>query len=280
MPDLTRPMPMFLTPKGRKPRPAPPVSTWNGLNALANPSLAGWPDSTNTGVPAGTSLTNSGSVSSSSNSQIIQDLRISSGGIVVTHSNVTVRRCQITCDTFHALNGISSTNLTVQDCEIIGGVGDNLDGVQVGNGTTVQRCNIHGFENGLKCNADDVTIRDNYIHTFAAPGSPHYDGLELFGGSNYWVYHNTIVLDQSQTSAINLAPENVTNDGYLVESNLINGGGWTIGVDDADGPITNYRLINNRFGTTHAFGYSPLGWPNVTSGNVRDDTGANIDGDL
>ena len=135
------------------------------LLAGAGASGDGFPDASNTGVPAGSSLTpHSGDISSSANDQVIE-LLDQSGIIEVTHDRVTVRKCRI--------NGpggtgnfvvvwVKGNDCVIEDCENTNGVGGGkciwMEGVT---GCTVQRCDLSDAEDGVYMSGSGHTIQDN-----------------------------------------------------------------------------------------------------------------------
>src|ERR1700754_4603683 len=62
---------------------------------FAKPSSCGYPDATNTGVPAGTSLTPSSSRTITTNGTVINGLEIT-GTVTVAADNVTIKNSKIT----------------------------------------------------------------------------------------------------------------------------------------------------------------------------------------
>src|SRR6266481_5394553 len=99
-----------------------PYKSFGSLPPIIPPSISGWPDATNTGIPAGTTLTPfSGSFTTTSNGQIVDSLDVS-GDIFVHHSDVIVRKCRARSMYIGADDQpFTTTNGLIEDCEITGG---------------------------------------------------------------------------------------------------------------------------------------------------------------
>lgn len=238
--------------EGDPPPPPPPP-----------PPPSGFPDASTTGVPAGTTLQNSGSISSSANGQVI-DARNVTGSITINHSNVTVRRCRVTAGAIF----VRGTGAIIEDCEVSPHGGHN-SGISVdAGGTTVRRCNIHTFENGIFTGTSNNVFRDNYIHDpipYNSQTDPHIDGIQLWNGgaNNLLIEHNTILCSLDSNSAIT---GGTNNTGVVVNNNRLAGGGFTMYA--SGGSVTN-----NRWGN-YVYGYVGSGGSAATwSGNVDDATG-------
>jgi hypothetical protein len=223
------------------------------------PSPSGFPDASNTGVPAGTALSAySGPSTVSTPNTVIDGKTI--GCIRVSAPGVIIRRSKISCSGGYAVysgdGDYSGTPLLIEDSEIDC---KNTGGTALGDaGITARRVNIHGCENGGDIN-QNFTVQDSYIHDLYNSSSAHTDGLQfasghfergrVVGGSlNVTITHNTIYgmgADGSfGTSAI------ISNRGddrnVLIENNLLAGGAVAIYCEQgATGH--NYRVINNAF---------------------------------
>jgi hypothetical protein len=154
-----------------------------------------WPYSGNTGIPAGTSLSNY------------------SGGCTVTADNLTLNAKTINCDplvieatnvkiTKSKINGsvlIDDPNagysFTISDSEIdVGSIapGSTDDDSGIGKSDFVAtRVNVHGGKRGVWCEYD-CTIQDSWIHDQAPDpsGTAHESGIRMGDGSN--IRHNSI----------------------------------------------------------------------------------------
>lgn len=235
----------------------------------------GFPDATNTGVPAGTALTNSSGQLNITVAGTVIDARNHSGNIVVNAPNVIIKRSRIrTASAFNVIQN-NSTNLLIEDCEI-DGINSNSQGFTSGN-VTVRRCNIHNCENGLNVGGPTV-VEDSFIHDLYSGGGAHSDGAQFNqGASNITFRHNTI--QGGNTSAIIMWDEgNPQNANVLIENNKLSGGAYTL-YTARQGPVTNVRIRNNRFVVgSAAFGYCNGAVVGTTvtewSGNVNDATGA------
>src|SRR5690349_19984390 len=76
-----------------------PATSWNGLDAIHNLAISGYRYVGNTGVPAGAILAYSGTVVTTADNQVVQNLNIT-GHVDVQHDGVTVKNCRLISDTF------------------------------------------------------------------------------------------------------------------------------------------------------------------------------------
>lgn len=243
-----------------------------------------FPTASNTGVPAGTTLTSSGSITVSAAGAVI-DARNISGTVNINASNVTLRRCKITATGYFQIQVAPGlTGVVIEDCEV-NGVGSNNDGslgiyLRSG-GHTVRRNNVYNVENGitLASGSNPVIIQDNYVHDLLASGSPHYDGIQIDGGvSNVTIEHNTIINPFGQTAAVMIDNYFGPISNIKVNNNKLVGGGYTVYSDGqfSGGTITGVSFTNNRFGKGQ-WGYRQFVNNTPTwTGNVDDVTGNGI----
>ncbi|MFI7636464.1 hypothetical protein [Nonomuraea sp. NPDC049400] len=223
---------------------APPNTGTRPVNCALKPSQCGYPDATNTGVPAGTKLkVVNGDLTVTKAGAVIEgkDIR---GCVLVKAPNVTIRRSKVTCTGHYAIGSFIETykggGLLLEDVEV-----DcrNHNTTGVGSyGTTARRLNVHGCENGFDID-DTTSVLDSYIHDLYEGATGHADGIQLAGGSNIRIMRNTIYAPGG-TSAIISHPTNNAN--VLVENNLLAGGAYTLYCPRDRSRA--YRVIGNRFG--------------------------------
>lgn len=245
-------------------------------NAIVNPHLAGYPDETNTGVPAGTTLTNSGSLTITTNGALVQNLNIT-GMISVNANNVTIRNCRITSTDYYpiAWDGGTHTGLLVEDTEILSGSYNVTAGMSFSN-YTARRVYVTGSADGFKADSN-VLIEDCYVTGLGIGPDTHNDGVQTTGGSNVTLHHNTFKLgDQAGVSAVvQVGNEWGTNSNWLIDDNLIDGGGWSINASNDPSDNPNFTVTNNRF--TRRAGYGPGSVGGATwTGNYYDDDGSTV----
>ena len=134
---------------------------------------AGFPSASNTGLPAGVTLTASGSIVVTKAGTVLSGLDIK-GDIYVMADNVTIQNCRITSSSWQGINTEDVTGLVVKNCEINGqGKTAGSYGI-MGAGTFIGN-NIYGFENGIGVSGDNTIIKGNYCLLYTSP-SPR-DGL-------------------------------------------------------------------------------------------------------
>ena len=109
----------------------------------------GFPDATNTGVPAGVTLTPSGGLTINTPGIVIEGLDIR-GMVTINADNVTLKNCTISASSWAVINITSgSTGVVIQDCEINGLNAEGVRGISVSGQATLLRNDIHNVEDGI-----------------------------------------------------------------------------------------------------------------------------------
>jgi hypothetical protein len=191
-----------------------------------------WPDATNTGVPAGTSLTPvTGNFNTSSDGQTVDALDVTDGAIVIDHDNCIVKRCRVSSNSFPAIfisTGGAGT-LTIEDCELgcqnnSGSTSVHYDSA-VTTAVTMRRCNIHSIENGVGIGASNFDMRDCWIHDLDPAGAdPHIDGIQCSPNvDNVNIIHNNFEMHEGggASSVIQLNTTDLSNQNWVIENNRL-----------------------------------------------------------
>ncbi len=281
----------------------PPIQTRAGgpvhrTNCAPSPHVCGYPDRTNTGVPAGTTLRQvpaqvtggrgwhydmRGWIEIDGDGTVLDGFE-SAATVSVRASNVTISNCRLALRTTgqtaadHSSAGVlirnGSTNVTVRNCEIFGS-GRGADRLEVGikaqekvTGTRVIGNDIHSMSTGVQ--TDEGLIQDNYIHDFGfhdwgpPDGPDHLNGTtsNAYGGP-LTVRHNTILNRFEQTDAISLFEDFSPQFDRVITNNLVAGGGYTIygGANSGGQPTHHIVITNNRFSRIYfpnSGGYGPV----------------------
>ena len=249
---------------------------------MATTLLTGYPDATNTGVEAGVTLkVYDGDLVVNTAGAVISGLDVR-GSIIINAPNVTIENCKITFVNYWGVNVKSGVNGTiVENCEI-NGTGTSPQGVYgiVGQGT-FKNNNIYNVENGIAVDGNNTLIEGNYIHDFHASGEPHYDGVQISGAlSNITVRHNTVVNQQTQTSAVYITNDWGPVSNVLVEDNQLIGAGYTVYSDEKGGgsgpQISGVQFLNNKIEAGH-WGFTYISNNTVVwQGNTEVGTGKTI----
>lgn len=245
------------------------------------------PDASNTGVPAGTTLTSSGSLTASTPGQLVNALDIT-GSVTVTANNVTIQNCRITVDGYYGVYlDQGATGVTLKNCEIIGdAAGPQYIGA-TGGGCTLDACYLRGLENPITLTDGNAVVKNCFIERLEGAPGAHFDGIEVYAGSNYQIINNNIRMTDasgnwlSDTGAINIAStwSNIAN--VLVDHNWLGGGSYTLTLDEQGGfTITGLTVTNNRWYGSAPRGYAAYGpirsehLITTYTNNVWDDTGS------
>src|SRR4029079_9200866 len=154
------------------------------------PPPTGFPNASNTGVPAGTTLTAYTGPSTISTANTVIDSK-TMGCVNVTAGGVVIRNSRISC-TGSAVNVddpvlYGKTPLLIEDTDITCGHVGGTTGIGAAH-VIARRVDISGCENGLSLN-QNVTLEDSFVHDLFASSTAHSDGIQLsFGhwnGSSY-----------------------------------------------------------------------------------------------
>jgi hypothetical protein len=275
-----------------------------GTNCAAVPSSCGYPDATNTGVPAGTVLkTVPGQVSSGPGwhydprgwvqvdgaGAVLSGLSIPYN-INVTASNVTIKNVQVVTSGQPGISLRHTSNVTVQDSTITGvnaTSGRMLAGVKDmygdSTGLAVLRDNISWNETGVQL--ESGLVQDTYIHNTGFVAGDHVNGVTSNGGVTalLTIQHNTIFIDRSQTDAIGLFDDFGVQANRVIASNLLAGGGYPIygGQNPGTSAPTGIHITGNKIATIYyakggAYGpvtaFNSAGAGSTWSGNTWDST--------
>ena len=232
-----------------------------------------YPDETNTGVPDGTVLEESGGMTITTEGTTISGLDIS-GTVYINADNVTIESSKITSAGYYCIQiapGVTGT--VIQDCEIDGVGTGNAGSNGIGGQGTFLRNNIYNVENGITLQGDNSYIEGNYIHDLNASGSAHYDGIQIDGGvSGATITGNTIINQQGSVSAIMIDNYFGPVSDIVVDGNLLAGGGFTV---YSDAQFNNYSITDIEFTNNHmgegTYGYTMFRGNSPTyEGNVND----------
>jgi hypothetical protein len=295
------------TPSGPAANPVPARPVAGGCAAV--PHRCGFPDGTNSGVPAGTRLKSvpgqisrgpgwyydpRGWVEVVGNGAVLSGLSIHHN-LDISASNVIVKDDRIVNSGQGSL-GISlrhTRHVTIEDTSI-SGVNTSAGRLMVGikdvygdsTGTTILRDNISCAATGIQLG--EGLILENYLHNPGYQPGDHVNGITANGGrtTQLTIRHNTVFVNYTQTDAISLFQDHGIQGNRTIDNNLLAGGGYTIyGGVGKDALPFNVRITDNRFSSIYfaesghwgpvAY-YTTRGHGNVWSGNIWDKTGRPI----
>jgi hypothetical protein len=271
----------------------------SGTTASCSATLfvtSGFPDATNTGVPAGVTL-------KSATSNTISAPGTYSGlsfdsTVSIEASNVTLENCKITASAGDYFSiGIRGklSNVVIKNCEIAGAGLQNSNGgdgiyIMDDSQVTIDGLNIHDGGNGISISDGRILVKNTYIHDLNAGGAPHYNGIQYNGGGSsdfsLTISNNTILNQQDQTDALMIDSYFGPVNNVTANHNLLGGGDFTVYVDaDINGlgaggnsyPVTNVAVTNNTM-KTGTYGYFDIRYVTFTEcGNVDWKIGKLID---
>jgi hypothetical protein len=261
------------------PKPTPKPTT----SAPPSSSTSGWPNASNTGVPAGTKLTSSGPISVTKDGTVIDGKQVN-GDITVRANNVTIENTKVLGGRIDL--GWDQNGIMIKDVEVDGeGKSPSNERVPAigSNGYTCIRCNVHGWNSGFDVR-NNVTIEDSWAHDIGPASSTHKTALGSNGANHVVVRHNVLSCEVSGCSAaIAFYGDFTPVSNVVVDDNLFNTEGSYCSYEGtlsgkAYPVATNITWTNNHYGQVEhpTCGiYGPAtGWGsgggNVWSGNVWD----------
>lgn len=252
------------------------------VTAAVTLPVSSYPDATNTGVLAGTTLKRvpqdvtsgpgwswqtsaGGYLRVDGANAVVSGLDISgAGGIDVYAANATISNCKITTAGYWAIGVHGVSGVKIQDCTIIGAPTRLEAGIKDVTGTseiTILRCNISNWESGVQMSRG--LLQDSYIHDAGYVNGDHTNGFTDNGGrtdGTMIVRHNTIFNQIGQTDCISFFQDYGVIQNVTADNNYLAGGGYTIygGEGDTSHPrvkTSNVVITNNLISTR----FYPLG---------------------
>lgn len=273
-PEPTTPAPTTAPPTTTPPTTAPPAS--------------GWPGASNTGVPAGTTLTNWTGSCNITTPGLVIDARTLNCDVVVRAANVSFTRTRINGSVSNDSEDDRNTfSMTDSEVNATPGAVREWTGVS-SNNFKLLRVEITGGNRGVYC-ARTCDIRDSWIHGQRITADWHASAVRMEQGLT--LIHNTLVCDAPvQANPEGSCSASLTGYGDYapVRNNLIQGnyfaatqyaafcayGGSSKGKPFSSG-AENIRFVDNVFehGSSSTNRdcalYGPIGdWDPTRPGNV------------
>jgi hypothetical protein len=263
----------------------PPVEATRTTNCFASPHACGFPDATNTGVPAGTTLTASGSLNVTQAGTVISGKQVT-GTINILANNVTIENTRViqntTCGTrttcgnyaIRISGGINGT--TIRHVETSSAAGDTCehDIRNTGGTLTIEYAYLHGCDSNVYA-VGPTTLKDSYGIGALAISEDHVENI-YFNETSFTAIHDTLLNPVEQTAVIfgnsggGYDVTNCSNQLTLLES-LIAGGGYTIYpcAHAAQAGTSSFRAEGNHFARcVSAEGYNPNGGTHPCTGGA------------
>jgi hypothetical protein len=277
-------------PVEEKQKTEPPVeeSPSGKTDCIDVPSACGYPDATNTGVPAGTKLT------------------AQTGATSVTKAGTTIKDLAVTGEIL-----VEANDTTVEDDEVTAGAGSGNRGIYIApgvTGTVIDHVTCHGAGKGTQycifnkdsstkieasylyncgeCLNGPGTIANSFFDVTAVISGEHYEDIYYGGGEGpLIVNHDTMLNPQGQTATIFASTDFGNQTTLTITNNLLAGGGYTLyggtscttgGCGSVVGPVTvtgnrfsrKYYPESGYYGVASYFDNAVTNW----SGNIWDET--------
>jgi hypothetical protein len=280
-------------------RPSSSSASPTRSSSSSSPPASGFPNASNTGVPAGTALTDYTGPTTITADNTVIDSKTVRAGLVIHAKNVTITKSTIGGNIWldqDVMPSAGAWSVTVQDSEIDAGTSGEQGGICCGN-YTLLRVNAHGGHNGAQCEngASYCRISDSWLHgqlDGGPVGKNHLGGFLNDGETPTSLVHNTIVCDhpvengEGCTGDVNLIPnfgpiENVTVEGNFLGANNTGSAyctyaGATPGNEGYASQVNHVVYKDNVFQRGHGGSYpnqcddyGPVtGWKTGAPGNV------------
>jgi hypothetical protein len=223
------------------------------VSCLSQPLPSPFPNTSNTGVPSGKVLSQSGGLTVTVDGTVI-DSKLVTGCIDVQANNVTIKNSRILGGTCARPVSISAPydGLIVMDSEIDGQNTATCSEAIGGGGYTLLHVYEHGCDQGPRLEGPlSITIQDSYIAN-KSHGSQAYH-FKLNTGKSVRFIHNTIAT--ANGPAIFLA-DNSTGD-VIIDSNLLVANQYSLTLYDNHAWVQNNLIYDGSEGSTGTL-YGPV----------------------
>lgn len=237
----------------------PPTSS---VTVTTPPPVGDWPTAADTGsTGALTDVTPpTGELILDTNNQVFTNMRVH-GTVTVEGCNVTLKNIEV--DDGEAYNGDATPDdfliwdkapenctTTIDNVSVVTPSGQYAtEAIRDAYGATqnVDALKATGQQLGITL-GDSDTIKDSYILLASTLRGDHNEDILEDGDSGVTLEHNTFLNPNGQTSALSLFNEFSANKNFLVEDNLLAGGGYTCYCGDGvDAHASNISFVNNVF---------------------------------
>ncbi|MDX6653689.1 MAG: hypothetical protein QOH18_390 [Solirubrobacterales bacterium] len=233
--------PPVTTPPAETPS-TPPVTPTQTSHCFSSPHTCGFPDSTNSGVPAGTTLTASGSLNVTTAGTVISGRNVT-GTINVLANNVTIENTRVTQNTTcgtrttcgnYAIRideGVNGTTIRHVETASAAGVTCEHDIRNTGGTVTIEYAYLHACDSNVYA-AGPVTLKNSYGIGAIAISEDHVENI-YFNETSFTAIHDTLFNPVPQTAVIfgnsggGFDVTNCSNELTVLES-LLGGGGYTL----------------------------------------------------
>jgi hypothetical protein len=243
--------------------PTTPVTPNGTTNCFASPHSCGFPDSTNSGVPAGTALTASGSLNVTTAGTVISGKNVT-GTINVLANNVTIENTKVTqnttCGTVSTCGnyairineGVNGTIIRHVETASVPGDTCEHDIRNTGGTLTIESAYLHACDSNVYA-VGPTTLKNSYGLGALAISEDHVENI-YFNETSFTAIHDTLLNPIEQTAVIfgnsggGTDVTNCSNKLTLLES-LIAGGGYTIYpcAHAAQAGTSSFRAEGNHF---------------------------------
>jgi hypothetical protein len=243
--------------------PSSPVRPVNPFPTPAAPEQPGvvQPGPTNTGVPAGLTLTPEyGNLTITTPGETLDGMDIH-GFVDIEAPNVTIMNSILRGGVATSDIGIvqdtddAATNFLIEDSELVPEFPSvYIDAIKGWNYTAL-RINAHGTVDTAKVYGDNATIEDSWLHdTVLYPhdadqngGPTHNDGVQVLSGDNIHILGNTI--DDSDNTALMVTQDHGVTTNLWFDNNWADNGVCTVNLAMKPLPtMTGINIDNNKFG--------------------------------
>ena len=265
-------------------------------NCIKVPSACGYPDATNTGVPAGTALkSESQNIAVNKAGTTIKDIALDAE-ISVEANNTTIEDSEITVEGTQTCGkscggrgiwikpGVTGTVIKNVTCHGAAATGVNVTQYCImsnDSDTTIEH--LHAYY-CTECLAGAMDLSESFIdETGAVIPEEHYEDIYYGGGAGpLIVNHNTMLNPQGQTAIVFASVDFGDQTTLTITNNLMAGGGYMIygGGSGSGGKVVGpVTITGNRFSRKYYpeggyYGVASYLEDSVTSwsGNVWDET--------
>ena len=219
------------------------------------------PGSTNTGVPAGTTLTTHvGDISVTQAGTVLSGLDIQ-GSVIIHAANVVIKNSIIRGGAAPTHNHCilvdtdsKGTNLLVQDSELAPTHVNVYQNNFCGSHFTANRINSHSGVDTMDINGGSVLVENSWFHGTThysvdpnhGGGPSHNDAIQVTAGVGIKIINNTI--SGGSNSALMITQDAGTVSSLTMSANFIGGGSCSIRLDDKPkSGMSGVSLTSNRF---------------------------------